>query len=296
METRLGASSPDALHFWWQPLICQPRQHECWGSRLLLAEVDRKVWPCVRVLVSLALVPENMSSTGTLAGEMNCPRHPMLSTLSEQQTQLDTSGACLLTSAGVSGFYMTDLGLQAPNRWADLFPRHCLSPSVNIGKGGGMDNRNLAGQISLWREENQRPCQHRFDWFLTSWTRQLSFRELNPLGLEMQAVGASWGRSWAWKHRWAFKAHPEPWGRASFVLLHSVKRGSCRWAILLGSPCALGLPRMLLHRSREMVEFPRTASNTQHGARWLPISPNNVNFLTKWVISVGTNKGMAEIF
>ena len=163
METRLGASSPHALHFRWQPLICQPQQHECWGSSLLLAEVGKKVWPCVKVLVSLALVPENMSSAGTRAGEMNYPRHPMLSTLSEQQTQLDTSGAYLLTSAGVSGFNMTDLGLQAPDKRADLFPRHCLSPSVNIGKGRGMDNGNLAGQISLWREETQGPCQHRFD-------------------------------------------------------------------------------------------------------------------------------------
>lgn len=60
-----------------------------------------------------------------------------LSTLSKQQTQLNTLGAYLLTSAGVSGFNITDLGLQAPGKWTHLFLRHCLSSSVNISRGKG---------------------------------------------------------------------------------------------------------------------------------------------------------------
>lgn len=107
-----------------------------------------------------------------------------LSTLSKQQTQLNTLGAYLLTSTGVSGFNITDPGLQAPGKWTCLFLRHCLSSSVNISKGRGGINGSLASQISLWREENQRPCQHWFDWFLTSETSQFSLKGLNPLDME----------------------------------------------------------------------------------------------------------------
>ena len=197
-----GVQQTWCLCCWWQPLICQPQEPECWGSSLLTTDVDRTVWPCANILASLVFVPENIC---LLQGHWQIKWTILsiltLSALSTQQT------AHCVTSASVSGFSMTDLGLQANGQiysWDSV----CLPVSILAKEGAGI-NRSLAGRISLWNEQSQSPCQQWFDWFLTSWTSQLSFKGLDPWDMDIQAVGASGGRSWAWRDRWTFKTHGE---------------------------------------------------------------------------------------
>ena len=270
-ETRLGSGGPDALCCWWQPLVCQPQEPECWGSSLLTTDVVRTVWPCAKVLASLALVPENIcllqghwQVKWTILGVLT------LSALSKQQT------AHCVTSASGSGFSVTDLGLQANGQIIPV----CLPVSILAKEGVGI-NRSLAGRISLWSEQSQSPRQQWFDWLLTSWTSQLGFKALNPWDVDIQAVGASGGRSWAWKDRWTFKTHGEH--RLCCYTMQEEKAA--------GEPSSLEVPV-----PREFLRNGRIPKNSQQRPAGCQVASvfQQLSLLTEWAISVGMSEEMTK--
>lgn len=146
----------------------------------------KMLWLCARVRDSLVLVPQIIDLTWWhWQGQLTVSPVLKLSTLSKQQTQLHELGISLWMSAGVWGFHITDMGLWVPGKCIDPLPRFCLSSSVNISIGSVISG-NVAAQISHWNKENQRPCQHCFDWVCTQQVSQSSLKGLSPLAMETQ--------------------------------------------------------------------------------------------------------------
>jgi len=155
----------------------------------------------------------------------------------------------------------------------------CLPVSILAKEAAGI-NRSLASRISLWSEQSQSPCQQRFDWFLTSWTSQLGFKGLDPWDMDIQAVGASGGRSWAWKDRWTFKIHGE----------HHWCCYTMQEEKASGEPSSLEVPV-----PREFLGNGRIPKNSQQRPAWCQVSSvsqqpfSNRYAFANWAISVGMN-------
>ena len=247
-ETRLGSSGPDALCCWWQPLICQPQEPECWGSSLLTTDVDRTVRPCAEVLAFLALVPENIClPRGHWQVKWTILSVLTLSALSKQQT------ACCVTSASVSGFSMTDLGLQVNGQIYS-----CLSSSVKIGKGGGGDQQKSSWSHQSVEWTKSKPMSTAVWLIFNLLDKSTWFQTVGPLGCGHPGSGCLWRcRSWAWKDKWTFKIHGE----------HHWRCDTMQEEKAAGEPSSLEVPV-----SQEFLGNGRIPKNSQQRPAWCQLS------------------------